>query len=435
MNRRNFLAVGLGSIGGLAFGPDFWRKAYAAPATIGSGPYGPLLEPDPNGIQLPGGFASRILAHSLGPVASTSFVWHRAPDGAATFPGPRGQWTYVCNSEVPGGKGGVSAVRFSANGSIDAAYTILSGTSMNCAGGPTPWGTWMSCEETSEGRVWECDPSGRRGAVVRPAMGTFMHEAVAVDPHRRRLYLTEDESDGRFYRFTPARYPDCASGALEVAAVEEDGSVSWLSVPDPKGRERPTREQVGASTAFNGGEGIWYDSGNVYFTTKGDNRVWAYSTRRQRLDVLYDAVALGNDAPLVGVDNIVVASSSGDLYVAEDGGNMEIVIITPDREVAPFLRVLDHAGSELTGPVFNPKGDRFYFSSQRGPGKDGPGITYEVTGPFRGRAGGVPIRQIGTGAAAALVAAAAAWRLRARSRRNDDDEPVSDSHPEETTGS
>ncbi len=413
-------------MGALAFGPGFWPKAYAGLVRMGPGPYGPLQGPDANGVQLPLGFTCRVLAHSLRPVASTSFIWHGAPDGAATFPAPRGQWTYVCNSEVPDGEGGVSAIRFSSTGAVQAAYRILSGTSMNCAGGPTPWGTWMSCEETPDGRVWECDPGGRRQAVVRPAMGTFTHEAVAVDPPGRRLYLTEDKSDGRFYRFTPTRYPDCGSGALEVAAVDKDGSVKWLPVPDPEGKEEPTRRQVDASTAFNGGEGIWYDRGNVYFTTKGDNRVWAYHTRSQRLDVLYDAVSFGNGAPLTGVDNIVAASLSGDLYVAEDAGNMEIVLITVDGEVAPLLRVLDHQDSELTGPVFNPKGDRFYLSSQRGPGKEGPGITYEVTGPFRGGGGGMPVPQIGLGAAAAVVAAGAAWRLRARSRRNDDHEPPPD---------
>ena len=103
-------------------------------------------------------------------------------------------------------------------------------------------------------------------------------------------------------------------------------------------------------------------------------------------------------AILSGVDNLTVDAGSGDVYVAEDGGNMEIVIITPEGEVAPFLRIVDQDGSEITGPVFNPRRDRIYFSSQRGPAPNNAedvlpeseitghftGITYEVTGPFRG---------------------------------------------------
>ena len=99
-------------------------------------------------------------------------------------------------------------------------------------------------------------------------------------------------------------------------------------------------------------------------------------------DLVGDA-GLGVPAPLTGVDN-VTGSSSGDLFVAEDGGNMEICIITPDDVVAPFLRITDQSSSEITGPAFSPDGTRLYFSSQRGTsGSSSGGITYEVTGPFR----------------------------------------------------
>ena len=82
-------------------------------------------------------------------------------------------------------------------------------------------------------------------------------------------------------------------------------------------------------------------------------------------------------------DHNVVVSRAGDLYVAEDGGNMEINLITPDRVVSPFLRYTGNDESEITGPVFDPSGTRLYFSSQRGPAPVGPGITFEVRGPFR----------------------------------------------------
>ena len=101
----------------------------------------------------------------------------------------------------------------------------------------------------------------------------------------------------------------------------------------------------------------------------------------RRLEVIYDA-ALHMDSPLRGVDNIVV-SRSGDIYVAEDGDNMQICLITRERVVAPFLELEGHDGSEITGPAFSPAGDRLYFSSQRGLGNAGTGMTFEVQGPFR----------------------------------------------------
>jgi secreted PhoX family phosphatase len=83
---------------------------------------------------------------------------------------------------------------------------------------------------------------------------------------------------------------------------------------------------------------------------------------------------------LRGVDNVMV-SRSGDLFVAEDGDSMELCMITPARVVAPFLRLIGHDGSEITGTAFNAAGDRLYFSSQRG--VSGAGVTFEVSGPFR----------------------------------------------------
>lgn len=392
LDRRRFLAGSVATSAAVLAGPGFWRTAYAAPAHPGPSPYGPLsATPDENGLLLPAGFTSRIIARSDQPVAGTAYLWPMFPDGAATFPAPDAGWLYTVNSEVLAGGGGASAVRFAADGTIVDAYSILTGTSGNCAGGPTPWGTWLSCEEAQapnnigEGQVWECDPTQPGQGVARSAMGHFNHEAVAVDPAAERLYLTEDRPDGRFYRFTPTAYPDLAAGLLEVASLDDTGAVSWLTVPDPTAAMTTTRAQVPQSTAFNGGEGCWYDAGLVYFTTKGDNRVWVHDVAANRITVLYDAAELGDAAPLTGVDNVVV-SSFGDLYVAEDGGNLEINIITTDRVVAPILRYPDNDDSEITGPVFDPTGTRLYFSSQRGPAPVGPGITFEVTGPFR-RAG------------------------------------------------
>ena len=380
VNRRHFLRWSMLGGGALALGPAFWRRAYAAPAEPGPCPYGPLSDtPDGNGLLLPAGFSSRLIARTGAPVPGTSYRWHLNPDGGACFATPEGGWVYTSNSEsIPGG---ASAIRFNGNGDIVDAYRILSGTLVNCSGGPTPWGTWLSCEEFDGGRVFECDPLQPSRGVSRPALGTFAHEAVAVDPDGHRLYLTEDRTNGRFYRFTPSSWPSLSGGILEAARFRSDpfagGPVKWVRVS----ALLPASLQPTAflTTVFNGGEGCWYDSGTVYFTTKGDNRVWAYTVANSRLEVLYDD-DLYPGSPLTGVDNVVV-SRSGDLYVVEDGGDLQLCLITPERVVSPFLQVLGQEGSELTGPAFSPDGQRLYFSSQRG--NNGLGLTYEVTGPFR----------------------------------------------------
>jgi secreted PhoX family phosphatase len=367
-----------------ALGAALWPKSSNGDVST----IGPLNPPDSNGIRLPEGFTSRIIAVSLLPVAG--YTWHEFPDGGATFAQPDGGWIYVSNSESAAAlSGGASAIRFDASGQITSAYRILGGTRLNCAGGPTPWGTWLSCEEIAFGFVHECDPTGASPARKLRALGAFKHEAVAVDPIYRHLYLTEDESDGRLYRFTPQNYPDLSRGRLEVASVDwTSGYVSWrvLPYPDPTANPLtllfPTRKQVSSSTPFNGGEGIWYHDGTVYFTTKGDNRVWALDTHTQVLRILYD-FATSPTPVLRGVDNLTV-SPSGQLLVAEDGGDMQLVVLDANGTAAPLLQVDGQSQSEITGPALNPSGTRLYFSSQRGPFNDGQslGVTYEISGPF-----------------------------------------------------
>ena len=188
-----------------------------------------------------------------------------------------------------------------------------------------------------------------------------------------------------------------------MAVVASDKSVTWREVPDPNliTQGKTTRTQVPEATRFDGGEGLWYHEGIIYFTTKGDKKVWAYDARSQTLDILYHH-SLAPDAALNAVDNVTV-SPYGDVYVCEDGGNMEIVLITPKRVVAPFCRLgfpdgsvaTDHQGSEMAGVVFDPSGTRMYFSSQRAyphvPGTPAAdGALYEVEGPFRLPKRGVP---------------------------------------------
>jgi len=402
LNRRDLLRAGLGSGLVLGFGAGFWQDAMAAvpgnalsrdPAVPGRGPYGPLGPQDANGLRLPAGFSSRRIAVGGQTVPGTNFVQPLFPDGQAAYPTDDGGFVLVTNSEVPDatpGQGGASAIRLDRDFAVVGAYRILSGTSNNCAGGRTLWGTWMSCEETDRGLVYECDPFGRRPGVPHPALGRFEHEAVAVDPQGRRIYLSEDNREGGFYRFTPARWPDASSGLLEIAELHEDGAVTWHGVPDPSAATIQTRDQVPQATAFRRGEGLWFDSGVVYLATTADNRVWAYNTGTVTMDVVYDGGALGSRAPLLNVDNVTVAPS-GDLFVAEDPGDIGMGIITPEREVARFLSISgagqrtpdglpEDVNSEVTGPVFDPTGQRLYLCGQR---SFGTGAIYEISGPFR----------------------------------------------------
>ncbi|MFZ6005137.1 MAG: alkaline phosphatase PhoX [Actinomycetota bacterium] len=429
MDRRSFLRTALAGAGTIAFGEAFWRAAQAGPATDADySSYGALGPADSNGLQYPSGFSGRLVARSGTPVGLTPHVWPAFPDGAACFSADDG-WILVVNSENPppadvgllpqlqDQMGGASAIVFDAQGNIVDAYWILRGTRSNCAGGVTPWGTWLSCEEfdntartpgalTSDaGRVWECDPvRGGFRAVEVPTLGRFKHEAAAFDAEGR-VYLTEDLGDGCLYRFTPANPTSpptrdtLDSGVLEALKVGTDGTtVSWEGPIDPSASSRSTRKQAIDdlhATPFNGGEGCYYANGVVLFTTKGDDRVWSLklgtNSDPDTLEVLYDGRTPAGERVLTGVDNIIVSPHTGNIYVAEDGGNMEVVVIetypdSGDRTAAPLIRATgpQHGesnptpiptASEITGLALSPDCRRLYFNGQR---SFGLGVTYEV---------------------------------------------------------
>lgn len=338
--------------------------------------YGGLLPADDNGLRLAPGFRSRVIGRTGEAVAGTAYEWHRHPDGAGCFAVPGGGWILVSNSEVDGGDGGAGAVRFAADGTIVDAYTIVSGTSRNCSGGATTWGTWLSCEEVEGGRVYECDPTGVAAAELRPGLGTFKHEAAAEDPRTGIVYMTEDLPDGRLYRFVPEQPGSLAAGRLQAAAVS-GGFVRWVGVAD----DQPARGDH--TTPFESGEGVVVDGPSLLVTTKGDDRVWEIAVDTGAISVLYDGNASGG--VLGGVDQVTVHPYTRDVFVAEDGDDLQLVQIafrqagTP--AITPFLQFVGHERSEVTGPAFSPDGSRLYVTSQRG--VDGvTGLTVEITGPF-----------------------------------------------------
>ncbi|HEX6570002.1 MAG TPA: alkaline phosphatase PhoX [Acidimicrobiales bacterium] len=316
----------------------------------------------------------------------------------------------------PAATGGTTNLEFDPEaGEFTRSYASLAGTIRNCAGGPTPWGTWLTCEETTlvngavrHGYVFEVPSDGTSSGEPLRAMGRFSHEAVAVDPDTGIVYLTEDATPSGFYRFVPS-VPGrlAAGGTLQMAAIGSSsvvtyadtgpldyGELTWVDIdqPDPGPGEQSTVSQgiARGGAQFERLEGTWYHDGTIYFvsTSGGPQRgqVFAYSPRRNTLTLIFHSPG---PEVLDSPDNICV-SPRGGIILCEDGSGREYLHgLTADGRIFPFAendvvldgergRFGDFSGSEWCGATFEPKNGNWLFVNIQS-----PGITFAITGPFR----------------------------------------------------
>lgn len=459
-NRRGFLksaaAVTLG-FGGMY--TLFARNGYSTPVSDKLlDRYGKLI-PDPESIlDLPPGFRYRILSSQGKPMADGLVVPGKM-DGMATFAGADGRFLLVRNHEISPDKsdegpfgadysllnklprekfydyghgktpclgGTTTLVINQATGELEREFMSLAGTTRNCAGGPTPWGSWITCEETidlaingNEKMHGYCFEVPARADMVlaepRPilGMGRFNHEAIAIDPKSGVVYLTEDRPESAFYRYIPNVPNRLHEGGRFQALVfqgaksldsrnwhghslVEQGTTyraAWVDVPDPdtdKDDLRLRAHDLGAAL-FARGEGIWYGNDAVYFAcTNGGaaekGQIFRYAPsefegtpgeveKPGTIQLFLEP----NDGGLVdNCDNLTVAPW-GDLVVCEDGsGEQFIVGVTPDGSIYRIARNAHPSNSEFAGACFSPDGSTLLVNIQHA------GLTLAITGPWGG---------------------------------------------------
>jgi secreted PhoX family phosphatase len=316
---------------------------------------------------------------------------------------------------------------------VERTHLSLAGTAVNCAGGSTPWGSWLSCEETQmvrgaeasqdHGYVFEvpATTTGLVQPVALKAMGRFTHEAAAVDPATGIVYLTEDTADSLFYRFLPAARGELAKGGRlqALALVAQAGAdtrnwakdkggdpslrfasgqkhaVRWIDlehVEAPDGDLRLRGRKAGAAI-FARGEGIAFAleaaGPAIYlsFTSGGAaqiGQIWRYipsifegnpreSEAPGQIELFVESTG---ESMFEKCDNIV-ASARGELIVCEDGdGDNFVRAITPDGLIYTLARNADAGKSEFCGACFSPDGRTLFVNIQK------PGITVAITGAW-----------------------------------------------------
>lgn len=411
-------------------------------AAEGYGPLGPVSD-EATGLpllHLPEGFRYTSFGWT-GDLMDGGIRTPRAHDGMAAFESPDGSVALIRNHEIsrgpafapgaaydPGAGGGTTTITFDPHaGRVTSTRASLTGSLRNCAGGRTPWNSWLTCEETTLGAGDEPGLTKAHGYVFEvpldapPScepivdMGRFVHEAVAVDPESSVVYQTEDRSRAGLYRFTPRtprRLGD--GGRLQMLAIDgrpklnlrsgqrQGGryGIHWVDIPDPARAHvsSSARDQTGVfrqgfdrgGAVFGRLEGAWYSDGRVFVTSTDGGaarmgQVWELDIAQQQLRLVFESPGA---AVLNMPDNLVV-SPRGGLVLCEDGtANPCVHGLTRDGQIVLFARnnvVLsgerngirgDFRNREFAGATFSPDGRWLFLNVQT------PGITFAVTGPW-----------------------------------------------------
>lgn len=432
-DRRQFLRATATGFAALAAAGCAGRGGLAA-LPLGDG-YGPPV-PDPAGLMdLPPGFSYRVIS-SLGDAMDDGGTVPDAADGMGCFDIGNGELALVRNHELTPDKdgggvmgqaydtvarsliplpGGTTTLVLDARDlAVRRQYRSLAGTIRNCAGGITPWGSWLTCEENTtrangrvnqdHGYVFEVPATapGLVAPVPLKAMGRFNHEAACVDPATGIVYQTEDREDGLLYRFIPTYPGELARGGT-LQALVLDGvadtrnwdSVSmttgrpvagrWITLDNPEAPEDDLRQRGAAAGAalVARGEGIWMGEDELYFTATSGGAAKQGQVFRLKpsvdgpdaLDLFYESPAMGEFS--FG-DNLTIAPD-GELIVCEDQYQSEHVNhlrgLTRDGRSYEFAKV--RVDSETAGVCFSPDG-RVLFVNVYSPTK-----TLAITGPWK----------------------------------------------------
>lgn len=438
LSRRQFLTlVGGSAAGAIVMSPlqtIFAQRAMGQ--SLRAEGYGPLIK-DPEGIiDLPAGFKYRAFSRTNDLMTDGNPV-PGAHDGMAAFQGPNGATVLVRNHELSPGSsteavgnkydetatGGTTTLVVNRRRELVRDYVSLAGTIRNCAGGPTPWGSWITCEETvltptlnpalTKSHGYNFEVPFRARASVDPVplvdMGRFSHEAIAVDPRTGIVYETEDQGNSLFYRFIPKRRGRLAEGGVLEAlrikgmpqAITRTGfplnqpmEVEWVRIdePDPAGDTVRVEGFTKGAAQFSRGEGIWYGYGEFYFccTNGGDNgrgQIWRYVPGRTAADggtiELFVEVRTNelkdNGEPLLDAPDNILVAPYGDLIICEDGSNTDSLVgVTPEGKLYEIGR---NSLSEFAGACFSPSGRTLFVNIQT------PGITLAIWGPWDRRQG------------------------------------------------
>jgi len=418
------------------------------------------LVADPKAVvDLPAGFLYTIVSRQ-GDEMDDGLLVPANCDGMAAFPGPGGTVILVRNHEALFAAEGPFGAKYERLTRIPTAklydpgfgttpcpggtttlvwdpktrtlvrqFLSLAGTLLNCDGGPTPWGSWLTCEEVTlragnqrdgavhlqndHGYVFEV-PATSEAVLADPvplkALGRFYHEGAAVDPRTGIVYMTEDLDDGLIYRFIPDVKGDLTSGRLQALALangvrdmrnwEKSGAkikvgeklaAKWIDMDDidaPRDDLRTRGHDLGACL-FARGEGIIETAGTVYFTcTSGGaakvGQIWRYipgkgegTGQEKNSPGMLDLFVEPNDTTRLNCPDNLTATSTGDLVVCEDphSRRARLVVVTRGGGLRTFAQT--RVRSEFAGATFSPDGSTLFVNLQQ------PGLTLAIQGPWK----------------------------------------------------